>query len=393
MLSAEKGEPGTPEWGAITGDLSDQTDLQTALDAKADVIISSASGSIASFADGSASPVTALSVSIEPVQAGTGDPSPTNIRPISGHTSATVTRTGKNVLDQSKCISKKYINASGAVSNSDNWCASDYTPIKGGQTYTFSGYTPAGWSAYHAFYNSNKTFISAEYAINHSTFTAPNNATYVRLSIYTETPTVAQLELSSSATPYEPYQAQQVTIDLDGTRYGGELNVLTGEMTVTKAIVDLGTLTWTYYVAANTGLFYADIADGKPNGTQNTSAYLDISSCYKKGSNVVVQAGDLTSSDSGKFYQNRLSSACRVLIVDTRYSDATTFQTAVTGQTLVYELATPLTVQLTPSQLSTLLGTNHIWADTGDTAVEYRADTKRYIDSKFSQLQALILEN
>ena len=68
MLSAEKGEPGTPVWGAITGDLSDQTDLQTALDAKADVIISSASGSIASFSDGSASPVTALSVSIEPVQ-------------------------------------------------------------------------------------------------------------------------------------------------------------------------------------------------------------------------------------------------------------------------------------------------------------------------------------
>jgi len=47
--------------------------------------------------------------------------------------------------------------------------------------------------------------------------------------------------------------------------------------------------------------------------------------------------------------------------------------------TAVYPLATPITVQLTPSQLSTLLGTNNIWADTGDTEVTYRADTKLYI--------------
>ena len=53
-----------------------------------------ASGSIASFPDGAAMPVRDLSVDIEPVQAGSGDPSPENVRPISGWTECKVTRTG-----------------------------------------------------------------------------------------------------------------------------------------------------------------------------------------------------------------------------------------------------------------------------------------------------------
>ena len=48
----------------------------------------------------------------------------------------------------------------------------------------------------------------------------------------------------------------------------------------------------------------------------------------------------------------------------------------------VIPLATPQTVQLTPTQdITTLLGQNNIWADTGNiTNLEYRADTKKYVD-------------
>ena len=46
---------------------------------------------------------------------------------------------------------------------------------------------------------------------------------------------------------------------------------------------------------------------------------------------------------------------------------------------LVYELATPQTVQLTAQEVTTLLGQNNIWNDCGNTEVEYRADTKLYI--------------
>lgn len=60
---------------------------------------------------------------------------------------------------------------------------------------------------------------------------------------------------------------------------------------------------------------------------------------------------------------------------------------------VVLPLATPITYHLTPQEITTLLGQNNIWADTGDMSVTYRADTKLYIDKKFTELQALILEN
>ena len=43
----------------------------------------------------------------------------------------------------------------------------------------------------------------------------------------------------------------------------------------------------------------------------------------------------------------------------------------MTGQKIVYPLAEPLTYQLSPQQVTTLLGKNYIWADTGDSTVTY----------------------
>ena len=45
------------------------------------------------------------------------------------------------------------------------------------------------------------------------------------------------------------------------------------------------------------------------------------------------------------------------------------------GWQFCYELTTPITVQLTPHEVNSLLGQNNIFADTGDTEVEYRANT------------------
>lgn len=51
---------------------------------------------------------------------------------------------------------------------------------------------------------------------------------------------------------------------------------------------------------------------------------------------------------------------------------------------IVYELATPQTYQLTPTQIDSLLGRNNVWADSGDVTVEYIADTKLYIQKVIS---------
>ena len=52
--------------------------------------------------------------------------------------------------------------------------------------------------------------------------------------------------------------------------------------------------------------------------------------------------------------------------------------------TIYYQLATPITIQLTPTEVKTLLGEDNVWNDTGDTTVTYKADIQKYIDKKIS---------
>jgi hypothetical protein len=56
------------------------------------------------------------------------------------------------------------------------------------------------------------------------------------------------------------------------------------------------------------------------------------------------------------------------------------FKTEYASLQAVYKLATPQTYQLTPQEITSLLGTNNIWSDAGTVDVEYRADTKLYIE-------------
>jgi hypothetical protein len=74
----------------------------------------------------------------------------------------------------------------------------------------------------------------------------------------------------------------------------------------------------------------------------------------------------------------------QIQMKDSDYSDATAFKTAMSGVQLCYQLATPITYALTPTEIKSLLGDNNIWADAGDTSVTYRADTKLYIEKKMA---------
>ena len=146
-------------------------------------------------------------------------------------------------------------------------------------------------------------------------------------------------------------------------------------MTVTKAIVDLSTAGFSYYQNWNCWAIQ-NISGAKvvPNNTTVTNAICSVAKA-------VYSSGYTTSHAIGTFAQN----SSGTWFIDNGSS------TELTGQ-LVYYLATPITVTLTPSQLSTLLGQNNIFADTGDTEVTYRADSKMYIDQSLqSQSNALKL--
>ena len=151
--------------------------------------------------------------------------------------------------------------------------------------------------------------------------------------------------------------------------------MVSGVLTVDKAMVDLGTLT---YTKASDGVFFADITSLDPKETQISSVANIICSQYATKSAYDVQA-----SGSGIGYSTYNGSST-LFVGDARYTSASDFKTAMSGVQLVYELATPTTIQLTPTQIDSLLGRNNVWSDSGDVTVEYIADTKLYIQKVIS---------
>ena len=99
------------------------------------------SGAIVSFVTRRSAALQKLEVAIEPVQSGSGDPSPTNIRPITGWTGCEVNATGENLANVNAQTAQigYYISASGGVTaDQNNWIYKNYIPVKASTAYTLS---------------------------------------------------------------------------------------------------------------------------------------------------------------------------------------------------------------------------------------------------------------
>lgn len=152
-----------------------------------------------------------------------------------------------------------------------------------------------------------------------------------------------------------------------GTVYGGTLDVSTGVLTVDMASI---TVTESYNVGtATTGMKYASKSLSDITPATELLSNNNISSIYKFRINAP--------SDSGWFRVTNTT----LFIYDSRFIDKETADgiLALERPQIVYKIGNPITYQLTPAQINTLLGMNNIWADTGDTAVQYRADTELFV--------------
>ena len=174
-----------------------------------------------------------------------------------------------------------------------------------------------------------------------------------------------QLELGSAATDYEPYQGESYTTDLGRTVYGGILDVVTGELVIDRALVDLGSLTWRFY----NNIFYHSLGEGVM--TPSIDMPCDIYGTLSP-SGVLSQRRD-----QSVWAQTSIDGT--IVIDDRNYTNATALKNALVGHQLCYLLATPQTVQLTPQEVMLLLGDNNVWSD-GDVVMIYFADVGLYID-------------
>lgn len=314
-----------------------------------------------------------LVADIEPIQSGSGTPSPTNVRPISGWDKVKVAKTGKNLLDSSLCVERTAygttttVNIDGSISLVGTttgvnrwWSPNDSLsiPLKAG-TYTASP-NNMGISTTTAGIKTGTFTLTEDTVINNARFVLANGQTYNEV-IY------PQLEAGSSATAYEPF-GDTYTTALGRTVYKGTLDVVSGLLTVTHLAVDMGTLSWTAMAGQGGSIYYMRTTDLASTiyRVSSSDVVADLySDAYVAKKNNTIYAGVVGVASTASGY---------VTVYDDRYntaSSASAFKTAVTGQTLVYPLATPQTYQLTPEEVDLLLGTNNIWADSGDITVQY----------------------
>ena len=349
------------------------------------------SGSIASFTDGADDvPLKDLVVNISPVQSGTGDPSPTNIRPITGFDAANVFVDGVNILRYRSDIPSSTtlsgitytVNADGSVtmngtSTSTNGLAltraTEPCPFKPGLTYRFrmfGGYDGTnGYGNLQLYIDGISMFTSSD-----RTFTMPDHfdAAYLRIrlgggntidnaTVYPMVTLESQwggIYDQSCGTKYP------VSFGSAGTVYGGTLDVTTGMLTMTWASVNLGGFG---YGGGNGSYFYTSISN-KAYGAENImcSIYKTVNTPAVEMPNYSIKGGGGNNS---------------IFIMDNRYTTTAELRTALDGINAVYELAQPISVQLDPVTITSLIGNNNIWSDTGSvSSCEYRADTKLYLE-------------
>lgn len=215
------------------------------------------SGPIVTFESAFEKPFSSLLVNITPAQSGSGDPSPTNIRPISGWSGANI-----------------YV--------------SPTTDVADATTYSIS------WS------------------------------------------------------------------DSAGTVYGGTLDVLSGKLTVDRASINLANVTWSLRSARYFRGTVPNILNGYGAG-----GFDDPCSCYP----TFYPASGLIANIPDKVYISGWNNTGKYIIIkDTSYATVNDFVSSLTGQTAIYHIE-PVEHTLTPTEITTLLGINNVWADCGDVAL------------------------
>ena len=259
-----------------------------------------------------------VKLSWEPVQEGSGDPSPENIRPIHGRDSVTVERCGENLLNPKENSNRTYepygltatyigdnkVHLKGTYNYNQNGSfviLDTNQKLLAGRNLKITGFTIEGTKQTYTLYGlrtKDETVIAMIARFPYGTVIDMT----VAIVVSKETPT-----------NYTPYIGQTKTLTLPETVYGGTLDVETGVVTVE----------------------YGHIAS---------------------------YAGESLPRD---WISER----------DVYAPDAT----PTTGAQVVYKLETPYTIQLPPHQIAALSGVNTLYTDAGTLTVTGREDPQHTI--------------
>lgn len=335
----------------------------------------------------------------EHVQAGIGEPSPDNIRPITGRTGAELVRCGKNLLDF-KSVTKNGISFTlrddGGIhiKGSDTTggmflCTTPINRVFSG-TFSFSMGNSKVVGAdlqmrllesHNAQVSSVATNIQAATAYAKTTFTLDNQYVYgwaIRVGTGIEYDTVIypQLELGTTATEYEPYQGETYEVEFGETVYGGTLDWAAGRL---KADRGLYTFTGTEGIAQHTNgagrfVYYGLVS--KIESFSNAAMVADIACSHYKS----ATANDLYATPDAYFTAQH--NGTEVWFSDTGFDSEDDFKAwlaeqyaAGTPVQVCYKLAEPVVLELQPQIPACAEGLNTVYTDLEDGRIEFGHDS------------------
>ena len=320
-----------------------------------------------------------------------GNGTPDN--PINGYTEANITRCGVNLF-QTTATSKSEagvdwnVNADGTINVSGT--ANGYTSLEAGTAkvnnrmgvVTISGIASAtniAWNVVELRDADNNTLYQVTSGGLYSSFTVDltsyPDVDNIRISLKRNNNSAVsgvikpQVELGNEVTTYHPYTGNTYTIAFGQTVYGGVLDVTRGKLHVTHGKYTLdntataGQFDINTYADRNRISYVPYQSDGKTNGTF-------------KADKLVTAPNAPGGIGTGDYQIFGSTTAPRMWItVPTTIATTADFLTYISSNPIdvVYELAAPFDIDLTPVQISALAlpDSNNVFADCGQTTVKY----------------------
>ena len=342
-------------------------------------------------------------IDLEPIQSGSGDPSPDNVRPISGHTEVDLYNVGKNNLPLPTAETKNGVtlthNADGSIKlEGTNGSSATYFDFFAGDfdSAYYAGYIFRADSVYTewgstkiSFRISTSSRTNLQELLGNTDIAINNNGSglyfAVRIAGNYAIPSggiivYPMLRKSTDSADFEPYLGHLYQVSIGSTVYGGYVDLVSGVMTVDRKYkkgFTRGSLD------SSGKLYKIDELSDAVNIT-STSGVADLDK-----SNMGIFLGLIPARASADFCLSHYSIS---FYVGGMVGKETELDALLPNLEIIYELAIPITIQLTPQQIEALAGQNNLSTPLSGQSietngVEYKelftfADVKEYVDKK-----------
>ena len=349
-----------------------------------------------------------ITTTFEPKQEGSGEPSPDNIRQISGFNNAKITRCGKNLLSKAAAGSKTSrgitftsngdgsytINGTSTGSISIEFAAEVPITIPVG-AYLHVGNTGVlnGNIAFVPHFTDGTT-VSLAFNVKNRVWKITDSyigKTIDKIGIYVNGVQTVNITfkpmicMDATTGEFEPYQGGTFTVDFHQTIYGGTLDWNMGEMVVDKMGITLnGNEEWAKSTYGNH--YNMPLADIVPTD-ENINHIVCCSHCIGIP---YVDRGNYTKLVAGITNDNKIEfrNTGRETIEDWKAYLAAQ-NTAGTPVQICYKLATPTTIQLTPQEIKAIKGINTLYSNAQELTVIGRVDTMYQLSKLAERVAAL----